>query len=101
GIDANRASPEVLDDAFLAIGGQFDDLAAQSQLVPDAEMIRGLREVFDNYGNTVPESMRAPIVQNLTNDIVKAAQRGPLSGEVYQNITSRIAKAARGASNPD
>src|SRR5690606_314768 len=73
----------------------------RSQLIPDADMARNLREVFNNYGQTVPESMRAPIVQNITNDIVEAAQRGPISGEAYQNITSRIARAARGASSPD
>lgn len=101
GIDAKRATPEVIDDAFREIGQRFDDLAARSQLIPDADMVRNLREVFNNYGQTVPESMRAPIVQNITNDIVEAARRGPISGDAYQNITSRIARAARGASSPD
>lgn len=101
GVSANRATPEVMDDAFRAIGQRFDDLASANSLVPDTEMVRDLRTVFNEYGFMVPESMRAPIVENLTNDIVNAARRGPISGASYQNITSRIAKAARGASNPD
>lgn len=101
GVNASRATPEVIDDAFRAIGHQFDDLAASNRLVPDAQMVQDLRAAFNNYGSMVPESMRSPIVQNITNDIVDAAKRGPISGESYQNLTSRIAKAARGASNPD
>lgn len=101
GINANRATPEVIDDAFRAVGRQFDDLAASNQLVPDAQMINDLRTVFNDYGGIVPESMRSSIVNKVTNDIVDAAKRGPISGEAYQNITSRIAKAARGTTNPD
>jgi len=101
GIDSNRATPEVLDNAFTSIGQRFDDLAASNSLTPDQPMMAELRTVFNEYGQTVPESMRAPIVENLTRDIVAAARRGPISGASYQNLTSRIAKAARGASNPD
>lgn len=101
GINANRATPEVMDDAFRSIGQQFDDLAAKHVLEPDIEMMQGLRRVFNDYGQNVPESMRAPIVRNITNDIVEAVHRGPIGGQGYQNISSRLAKAARGASNPD
>jgi hypothetical protein len=101
GVNASRATPEVMDDAFRTIGRQFDDLASSNRLLPDGQMIQDLRTVFNEYGSMVPESMRAPIVQSVTNDIVEAARRGPISGEAYQNITSRIAKAARGSSNPD
>lgn len=101
GIDANRATPEVIDEAFRNIGRQFDDLATNSQIVPDQQMAAGLRDVLDSYTQTVPESLRAPIVENVTRDIVEAASRGPVSGELYKNLTSRLARAARGASNPD
>ncbi|HEY8343318.1 MAG TPA: hypothetical protein VIK75_10070 [Calditerricola sp.] len=101
GIDSNRATPEVIDEAFRSIGRQFDDLAANSQIVPDQEMAVGLRDVLDSYTQTVPESLRAPIVENVARDIVDAASRGPVSGEMYKNLTSRLARAARGASNPD
>ncbi len=101
GINANRATPEVIDDAFRMVGRQFDDLAASNQLIPDAQMATELRAVFNDYGGIVPESMRSSIVNKVTNDIVSAAKKGPISGEAYQNITSRIAKAARGTTNPD
>jgi hypothetical protein len=101
GINANRATPEVIDNAFTTVGQRFDDLAASNQVIPDTKMIQDLRSVFTQYGDTVAESQRAPIVEKLTNDIVKASQRGPISGEAYQNLTSRIARTARGASTPD
>lgn len=95
GINANRATPEVIDDAFTRIGQRFDDLAANNQLVPDRDMVLDLRDVFGQYRQMVPESARAPIVENITADIVQAAGRGPISGATYQSLRSRLERAAR------
>lgn len=102
GEDAPRATPEVLDRAYTRIGGQFDQLAARNTLVPDRQLMGDLRATVGEYGNLVPESARAPIVQNVTNDIVDSIRRnGQMTGDVYQAVTSRLAKAARGTSDPE
>jgi hypothetical protein len=102
GESANRATPEVIDQAFNRIGQQFDDLAARNTLQPDRQMLTDLRDTFNEYGNLVPESQRAPIVEKLTNDIVDAVRsKGAIPGDVYQSLTSRIAKAARGTKDPE
>lgn len=102
GVDAPRATPEVIDGAFSRIGQQFDDLATRNTLVPDQQMIGDLRSTIREYGSLVPESARAPIVENLTNDIVDTVRRnGRINGETYQALTSRIAKAARGTKDPE
>ena len=102
GIDANRATPEVIDGAFNRIGQQFDDLAARNRLIPDQQMIGDLRGAINEYGNLVPESARAPIVENLTNDIVSTIRtNGQIPGDSYQSLTSRIARAARATKDPE
>jgi len=102
GVSANRASPEVIDDAFSTMGKQFDDLAARNELVPDQKFVADLRSAFNEYGNMVPESARAPIVQGITNDIATAVQQnGKLSGKVYQSVRSRLEKAARSTKDPE
>lgn len=102
GINASKATPEVIDTAFDQVGKRFDSLAAKSMVRPDQQMITELRDVFNHYGQITPETMRSPIVQDVVNDIVKSVGGGkPISGQSYQNITSRLARAARGATNPD
>ena len=102
GIVADRASPEVIDNAFTRIGKQFDDLAARNTLVPDQQMINDLGTVAREYGSMVPESARAPIVENMLNDVTNAMKsKGYISGEAYQAVTSRLARAARGTRDPE
>ena len=102
GVDANRATPEVIDGAFNRIGQQFDNLAAHNTLLPDQQMISDLRGTIREYGQMVPESARAPIVENLTNDIVDTIRaNGRIPGDSYQSLTSRIARAARGTKDPE
>lgn len=98
GINANRATPEVIDGAFERIGQQFDDLAARNVLKPDDALLKELRTAFNEYGSMVPESARAPIVTELANDIVDTIKtKGAIDGAAYQSLRSRLEKMARGA----
>lgn len=102
GVNANRATPEVIDDAFTRIGQQFDDLAARNRIVADQQFGVDLRATLNEYGNLVPESARAPIVQNITNDIVDSVRRNQgITGESYQALSSRLNRAARGTRDPE
>lgn len=98
GINANRATSEVIDDAFERIGQQFDDLASRNVLKPDQKLVSDLRAAFDEYGSLVPEAARAPIVTELANDIVGAIRStGQIDGAAYQSLRSRLDRMARGA----
>jgi hypothetical protein len=97
GVTANRATPEVVDDAFRVVGQQFDDLAARNTLTADARMIQDVRAVFNNYGLNTNETARRPIVEKLTRDIVDASRKGQVSGGAYQKLSKELAKAARSA----
>ncbi len=95
GIDAPRATPEVMDDAFTRIGGDFDGLASRNKLMPDTQLEQELISTARDYVSLVPPSSRAPIVQDMLSDIAGALNRGPLDGATYQALRSRLDRAAR------
>lgn len=96
GVNANRATPEVLDDAARTIGQQFDDLAARNQIVPDRKMVDDFVDVWRDYSAVTNESARAPIIKNTIEEIVNAARKsGRLSGDFYQSTISRLGRASR------
>lgn len=98
GINANRATPDVIDGAFTQIGQQFDNLAANNRLIADRQLAQDLRATVNEYGMMVPPSARAPAVENLTNDIVQTIrQHGGIPGGSYQSLRSRLDRMARGA----
>lgn len=98
GIDAPRATPEVIDQGFTQLGQQFDDLASRNTIVPDRQMINDIRGTLRDYRHLVPESTRAPIVDDLTRDIITAAQQpGGMTGAAYQAARSRLDSMSRAA----
>ncbi len=98
GIDANRATPEVIDNGFTQLGQQFDGLAMRNAIMPDRQMINDLRLSLQEYRHLVPEAARAPIVDDLTRDVVTSAQQpGGITGDVYQALRSRLERMARSA----
>lgn len=104
GENAPRATPEVIDRAFTRIGGEFDRLSAQNSMNVTVPVWNDLQTAARDYHTITPPSMRAPIVENLVNDIGNAAvnNNGVLTGDVYQSLRSQIGRAARSAkANPE
>lgn len=99
GIDANRATSDVIDQGFNQIGQKFDDLAQRNTLVPDAKLATDLRSTVKDYFSLVPESQRAPVVSDIVGDIAANGAK-PIAGDTYQAFSSRLAKAARGTTDP-
>lgn len=94
GIDANRATPEVMDAAFTRIGQPFDGLASRNRLVPDQQFASDLSDTIRGYNQLVNETARAPIVMDTAADIAQMARNG-ITGEAYQALRSRLDQAAR------
>jgi hypothetical protein len=101
GINANRASPEVIDGAFTRIGNEFDTLATRNQIVPDPQFGQDLGDTFRQYVSVTPESARSPIVEDLVSDLTTQAASGPISGDFFQRTTSRLAKMIRSTTDID
>jgi hypothetical protein len=101
GENANRATPEIIDQAFTRIGQQFDDLAARNTATIDNAFVNDVQRVVGEYNSLVPQSARAPIVDAAVQDITRVVQaNGPaLGGPAYQAMRSRLDRAARASRN--
>jgi hypothetical protein len=106
GENANRATPEVIDNAFHRIGGQFDDIASRNHIATShlGNVVTGplgndLAAVEHEYNSLVGPTQRAPVVANTINDIGNFVEQngGHITGEQYNSLTSRLARQARGA----
>lgn len=92
GMDAEKASPDVLTDAATKIGAKFDAGYA-GVAVPINKTAITLIDAIETKYATRLDSMQKPIVAKLIGDIKDA---GPVvSGEQYHSFVSDLARAAR------
>lgn len=100
GVNANRATPEVVEGAYRQIGAQFDNLAQLTNTPFDSTLQNNLINVASDY--VANSGSPAPVVENMVNRIGELAQQngGRLTGRAYQEMRSRIGKFAASASDP-
>jgi len=98
GINADRATPDVMDRAFTSLGSTFDALTARNNLVPTKYFMNRLQKIGDDYAAMTAEPMRAPIVGEVIKVLRDPAtrQNGVLPGRLYQQYRSGLGKAAQG-----
>lgn len=99
GINANRATPDVVDDAFTDIGQQFDDLAARNTLQIDGQLRNELQQAVGNYEILVPPAMQSPLIRRIVDEFI-APQNVAVSGQGYQAARSRLERMARTSTDP-
>ena len=99
GITADRASPEVMDEAFTRIGNQFDDLAARTPVPLDKQLQDDMLQVVTDYQSVA--GTVAPVVERMMNRVAELAGQngGVLAGEAYKNLRSEIGAFARKANS--
>lgn len=102
GVNADRATPDIIDNAFTRIGDQFDSLAARNTLKPDRKLQNDLVDTWRNYMSVTPPNARVPIVADMMTDINDALKNGgSLDGKTYQSLRSRLDRVARGSRDPE
>lgn len=100
GITADRATPEVMDDAYRTIGAAFDDMAANTIVPLDPQLATELMQAIDNYAVAVPGGMQAPAVQKFVQEISdRMNQTGFLEGADYASFRSQMGDIARNTSS--
>ena len=101
GETADRASPDVIDNAFRRIGGQFDAIGARNRLVPDPQLGNDLAAVQARYTRMVGPNARVPAVYNTIADIADQVGQngGHLGGDQYVAMRSQLGADARAARN--
>lgn len=96
GINADRATADVIDTGFTNLGNQFQALAARNNMRVDRPLTADLTQTVQAYERATPPSLRAPIVQDLQNDIANAPN-GVLNGYQYNAWRSQIERTRRAA----
>lgn len=104
GINADNASPEVMDAAFRQIGQKFDEAASKTTVAIDQPFFDSVQNTVREYGRRLPTDV-APTFQSYVDDIAQmaaaAGQPGvtgiSVAGPEFQNIYSNLRRAARNA----
>lgn len=76
GINAKRATPEVLDEAATRIGAVFDDVTRGLDVVPDSAAITKLSGAVSEYKSLAPTGNQAPLVSNVLKETTKFFRGG-------------------------
>lgn len=100
GINANRATPDVIDQAFSDIGNKFNTYSARNVLAPDQQFANDIRGAVNYYADRVSAPNRAPLIGNYLKEIQSALSGGKITGQAYQSLRSRIQADARGMMEP-
>lgn len=98
GIDADQATPEILDQAARTLGKQFETLAAQTTVKFDDDFLKSLNTVSSRYANKLPTNVK-PIVDSYVEDLSKFADGMP--GLAYQQARSDLTRQAKATVNSD
>lgn len=107
GIQADRAEPQVIDQAFQRIGGEFQAVG-QAAVVPLTPTVQQrLANIVRRYERITEPSMINPLPRSIVDDVAGAVQQSAtagapaaLDGARYLGWRSDIGIAARGARDP-
>lgn len=100
------ATAETLADNQARLGGNFNNIAARNQLVPDHQFVNDFIGTAQTYVSRVLPTQRAQGRQNIEaimQDIVGEIQQhgGTLPGRLYQDTRSRLSKMAESVRQND
>lgn len=103
GIQAERATPDVMDTAFRSIGQEYDNLGRSIQNVRTGPgFIRATQSAVREYERRVPDASRVPMIREVADEILQRAATGNLPGDVFMGFRSNISREARAMkNNPD
>jgi len=106
GIDAPRATPEVIDQALTRIGGEFDAIAQNVAVPVTSGLAQRVRNIAQQYERVTEPSLTNRLPASIADDIARMNAGGPanpnffIRGEQYQGWRSDIGAAARATQDP-
>ncbi len=101
GINAPRATPEVMANAYKDFNKEFRSQGSSTSIPYDTTLQQRLNDVVDSHKDN--SMMPAPVVEKMKNGIEKVAANngGVISGDAYQTIRSQIGDKLDHTTNPD
>lgn len=101
GVNAKRATADVLDDAFVKAGKQFDDIAARASIPIDEGLAANFSEPINDFLNTLATPQVPKYVQDIADEFNALQVSGrEITGAEYQKI-SRLLRTLKSRPNPD
>lgn len=100
GINAPRATHDVIDAGFAGIGQQFDDLASRNFIQPDQRMARDIQRAWQRFEGSTNPSTRPPVIQRLIADMYGQGGRARITGEWYKSTRSELGRLSK-SQNPE
>ena len=101
GINATRATADVLDDAFVQAGKQFDDVAAKANIPIDENLAMSFRQPIDDFLNTIGTPTIPKVIRDIADEFtgLQAAGR-EITGKEYQSIAQKL-RTLKGRPTPE
>jgi len=96
GIDANRATPEMLEAVYKQLGVNFNNSIGaiqfkNSKIVPTTKDLEDLSKILGTYGGQVSPSMAAPIFREIDSALKTSARTGQsLSGNQIKRFHATL-----------
>jgi len=98
GIDADRATPDVLRANTERLGREFDRISAATIVRADDQLLDDLQGVMTRYGTKMPSQQRE-VVQAWVTDVLATGDTIP--GQVYQQARSDLTRQVQGSLKTD
>lgn len=98
GIQADRATTDVIDGGFVRLGNTFDRLEQHATVAVTPQLSARLQQAVQDYNSLVADTFRAPMVNGVVNDITQLPQ---ISGASYGALRSALDKRARAVVHTD
>ena len=96
GIQADRATPDVMNTGFDRLSQQFETLAQNVTIPPNRRLARDLQRAATEYNDVVAPTMRVPMVNGIVTDLNNLMRSGgPLGGRAYGTLSSQLGRRAR------
>lgn len=102
GADADRVTPEILDQTAARLGRQFDAFVTQAPLNVDQQFVGEVDTLLQRIGQLPPELRPSGDIASLLQrfrdmgQYVQSGQSPQILAETYQRMNSALSKKARG-----
>jgi hypothetical protein len=96
GVDAPKATPDVLESARRGLSDEFNRIAGQTTVKLDNDFLNALSKVDGKQASMVP-SLRSAKVGSLVDDFLDLMGNGQIEGRAYQDMRSALSKQSKDA----
>lgn len=101
GINAEKATPDVLEAASKEIGDTFKQLSQANGVKIDAPLLRDIRAVRKDVVRRLGKDDSKTVLSYLDDIMLQRKTGKPIAGDVYQNTRSKLTKLAKAKTNTD